>query len=75
MRLFILAAVAVVTLLVAAESASACHPNARFFIDGHGNVRAIGGARQVRGRNGIFSAGGRRAQFVGFDRFGNPIFR
>lgn len=36
--------------------------------NGNGNAR-------VRGANSFASPGGRRLVFVGFDRFGNPIFR
>lgn len=62
---YLAAFVAVVVLLVAAGEVQA-HRRGRGVP--HHNA-------QVRGGNTVFSPGGRALVFVGFDRFGNPIFR
>lgn len=67
MKGLIFGLVTLALLLVAAGEASA-----------HRRVRVVGVPHhngQVRGGNTFFSPGGRALVFVGFDRFGNPIFR
>lgn len=72
-----------ILLLVAFTStpqaeAGNCHPFGAqsFGFGGNGfHAQGFGGQARVQGNNGFRSAGGRRLVFVGFDRFGNPVFR
>lgn len=82
MKFLAILAIATAAALTATSPASAggCNFGANSFGFGgfHGqsfHAQNFGGRVRVQGNNGVRSAGGRRLVFVGFDRFGNPVFR